>query len=190
MEKLRSFEEARQRATEVEALYQASRSLALSLEPEVIGKNLVKTLDELLGYEFASVHLLDDQEQFLVHLAISQKAQSLENYIGDQEVNRSKKIRLGAGLVGWVAQHGESVRIGDVTKDQRYLATFKNIRSELCVPLRARGKLIGVINIQSTQVDAYTERDENLLTALANSAAIALENARLYKFELARRKQA
>src|SRR5512134_2501166 len=109
-DKLRLFEEARQRATELEALYQASRSLALSLEPQVIGKTLVKTMDELLGYEFASVHLLDDQEQFLVHLAISQKAQSLENYLGDEEVIRSQKIQLGTGIVGWVAQQGQSVR--------------------------------------------------------------------------------
>ena len=75
------FEEARQRATELEALYQASRSLALSLEPEIIGKNLIRTMDELLGYEFASVHWLDDPGEFLIHLAISPKAQDLENYI-------------------------------------------------------------------------------------------------------------
>ena len=103
---------------------------------------------------------------------------------------RSAKIRLGTGIVGWVAQHGQPVRAGDVTKDERYFAVFKNIRSELCVPLIARGKVIGVLNIESTQLDAYTERDESLLTALANSAAIALENARLYKSELARREQA
>ncbi len=189
-DKLRSFEEARQRATELEALYQASRLLAMSLEPQVIGKNLIKTMAELLGYEFASVHLLDDQSQMLVHLAISQKAQNPENYISDKEIIRSQNIQLGTGIVGWVAQHGQSIRIGDVTKDKRYLATFKNIRSELCVPLIARGKVVGVLNIQSTQLDAYTERDESLLTALANPAAIALENARLYKSELARREQA
>ncbi|MDK0758199.1 GAF domain-containing protein, partial [Clostridium perfringens] len=64
------------------------------------------------------------------------------------------------------------------------------MRSELCVPLMARSKMIGVVNIQSTQLEAFTERDESILTALANSAAIALENARLYKSELARRQQA
>ena len=81
-------------------------------------------------------------------------------------------------------------RIGDVTQEKRYFAVLKNIRSELCVPLVARGKVIGVLNIESTVPNAYSERDENLLTALANSAAIALENARLYKSELARREQA
>ncbi len=189
-DKLRSFEEARQRATELEALYQASRSLALSLEPQVIGKNLIKTMNELLGYEFASVHLLEDQGQFLVHLAVSQKIQDTENYLSDEGVARSAKIRLGTGLVGWTAQHGQPVRVGDVTRDERYFSVLKNIRSELCVPLIARGKVIGVLNVEATQPDAYTERDESLLMALASPAAIALENAHLYKSELARREQA
>jgi PAS domain S-box-containing protein len=189
-DKLHSFEEARQRATELEALYQASRMLGLSLEPQVIGRNLIKTMDEMLGYEFASVHLLEDNGQFLIHLAVSQKAQNMEYYISDEQAARSAKIPLGAGIVGWVAQHGQSVRTGEVTKDERYIPVFKDIRSELSVPLIARGRVIGVLNIESTLTDAYTERDESLLTALANAAAIALENARLYKSELARREQA
>lgn len=189
-DKLKSFDESRQRATELEALYQASRVLTQSLEPQVIGQNLIKTMDELLGYEFASVHLLDEENGVLIPLATSKRAKNLENYIGDDEHIRSQKIQIGTGMVGWVAQHKESICIGDVTRDDRYLATFKNIKSELCVPLMTRDTVIGVLNIQSTQPDAYTERDESLLTALANSAAIALENARLYKSELSRREQA
>jgi PAS domain S-box-containing protein len=189
-EKLRSFEEARQRATELEALYQASRSLALSLEPEIIGKNLIATMDELLGYEFASVHLLDDQTQLLTPIAISEKARNPEKIESDKLYVLSEKRHLGDGIIGWVAQHGHPINAGDVTKEKRYFAVLKNIRSELCVPMIARGKVIGALNIESTQLDAYTKRDENLLTALANSAAIAFENARLYKSELARREQA
>jgi PAS domain S-box-containing protein len=189
-DKLRSFDEARQRATELEALYQASRSLALSLEPDIIGKNLITTMDEMLGYEFASVHLLEEQSQSLVLLAISQKARDPENSEKNKATRFSKKIPLGVGVLGWVAQHGQAARVGDVTQEKRYYALLKNIRSELCVPLVARGKVIGVLNIESTVPNAYSERDENLLSALANSAAIALENARLYKSELARREQA
>ncbi|HET6594172.1 MAG TPA: GAF domain-containing protein [Anaerolineales bacterium] len=189
-DKLRSFEEARQRATELEALYQASRSLALSLEPEIIGKNLVTTIDEMLGYEFASVYLLDDQAQSLALLAITQKARDPQNQKGDTPFFFSEKLPLDAGIQGWVAKHGQPIRVGDVSKEQRYIALLKHIKSALCVPLIARGKVIGVLNIESTDLHAYSERDENLLTALANSAAIALENARLYKSELARREQA
>lgn len=189
-DKLRSFEEARQRASELEALYQASRSLALSLEPEIIGKNLITTMDEMLGYEFASVHLLEEQSQSLSLLAISQKARDPENYEREKAALLQENFALDAGIIGWVAQHGEPVRVADVTQEPRYFAFFRNIRSELCVPLMARGKVIGVLNIESVFPNAYSERDENLLTALANSAAIALENARLYKSELARREQA
>ena len=188
--RLRSFEEAWQRALELEALYQASRSLALSLEPEIIGKNLITTVDELLGYEFASVHLLEDQDRYLVLLAISQKAQDFENHERDKGSLLSKKLQLGDGIIGWVAKNGQSIRTGDVSKEKHYFPVFKNIRSELCIPLIARGKVIGTLNVESPQLDAYTERDESLLTALANSAAIAFENARLYKSELARREQA
>lgn len=189
-EKLRSFEEARQRATELEALYQASRSLALSLEPEIIGKNLITTMDELLGYEYASVHLLEEENGILVPLAVSQKALELKYYERDRSSIVHDSFPVGERIVGWVAQQGQPIRTGDVTRDKRYFAVFKNIKSELCVPLIARGKVIGTINVESTEPNAYTERDENLLTALATSAAIAFENARLYKFELARRKQA
>jgi PAS domain S-box-containing protein len=189
-DRLRSFDEARQRATELEALYQASRSLALSLEPEIIARNLIITMDEMLGYEFAAVHLLEEQTQLFVPVAISPKAQELENYEKDKETVANEKVQPGVGIVGWVAQHGQPFRTGDVTREQLYLGIFKNIQSELCVPLIARGKVIGTLNIESQDKDAYTDRDENLLTALANSAAIAFENASLYKSEMARREHA
>ena len=96
-------------ATELEALYQASRSLALSLEPEIIGKNLITTMDEMLGYEFASVHLLEEQSQSLALLAISQKAQDPENSEKDTASLFKKKVPLGVGILGWVAQHGQAV---------------------------------------------------------------------------------
>ena len=189
-DRLKSFDEARQRATELEALYQASRSLALSLEPEIIARNLITTMDEMLGYEFAAVHLIEGQTQLLVPVATSPKAQDLANYEKDQEILANESVNLGTGIVGWVAQQGRPFRTGNVTQEQQYVGIFKNIRSELCVPLIARGNVIGTLNIESKDPDAYTDRDENLLTALANSAAIAFENASNYKFELARREQA
>ena len=190
IDRLSSFEEEQQRARELATLYQASRSLTNSLEPEIIGQNLITIMEELLNYEFASIYLLDDQGEFLVPAALSSKAQSPDSYEIDMEHLRTVKRPLGEGIISWVVQHGESIRSGDVSKEPRYLPVIKNIKSELCVPLIARGRVSGAINIETTQLDAYTDGDENLLTALANSAAMALENARLYKSELARRQQA
>jgi PAS domain S-box-containing protein len=190
IEKLSLFEEEQQRARELATLYQATRALTNSLEPEIIGQNLITIMEEQLNYELAFIFLLDDQGQFLTPVALSRKAQSPESYEKDMDYLRDGKLPLRQGIVGWVAQHGETIRSGDVSKEPHYLPVIKNIKSELCVPLIARGKVSGAINIESTQPDAYTDKDENLLTALANSAAIALDNARLYKSELARRQQA
>src|SRR5215211_2193463 len=113
-DRLKSFDEARQRATELEALYQASRSLALSLEPEIIARNLITTMDEMLGYEFAAVHLIEGQTQLLVPVATSPKAQDLANYEKDQEILANESVNLGTGIVGWVAQQGRPFRTGNV----------------------------------------------------------------------------
>jgi PAS domain S-box-containing protein len=181
LERLRFFKEEQRRSRELNALYHATKSLAQSLKPEVIAENLIAIMDELLGYEFASLHMLDDEGQQLIPLAISRKAQNLEIYEKDIRLLRQETHALGEGITGWVAQHGQAIRTGDVKNEPRYQHLLKGIKSELCVPLIARGRVTGVLNIESTQPDAYGDNDESLLTALANSAAISLENARLYQ---------
>jgi PAS domain S-box-containing protein len=190
IDKLGSFEEEQQRSRELATLYQATRSFTNSLEPEVIAQKLITIMEELLSYEFAFIYLLDDEGQFLIPVALSSRARSPDSYEVDMEYLRTAKRPLGQGITSWVIQHGESIRSGAVSMEPRYLPVIKNINSELCVPLISRGKVSGAINIETTQSNAYTDRDEKLLTTLANSAAIALENARLYKSELARRQQA
>ncbi|MDX1378324.1 MAG: GAF domain-containing protein, partial [Anaerolineales bacterium] len=190
LERLRLFNEEQQRNKELNALYQSTKSLTLSLKPDVIAEYLLKILDDLLGYEFASIYLLDEQQNNLVPLAISPKAKNLDIYEKEMELLYSETRSLGQGIIGWVAKHGQPIRSGDVRKEKRYLPVIRNIRSELCVPLVARDKVTGAINIETTQLNAYTQSDENLLTALANSAAIALENAQLYEVADIRRQEA
>ncbi len=190
LEKLRLSKEDQQRARQLNSLYQATKSLTQSLKPEVIAEKLIANMNDMLGYEFGSVYLIDAESQMLVPLGISQKAQNLDIYEKEMGMLLTERRALGVGILGWVAQHGQSIRSGDVNEEPRYLPVIKNIRSELCVPLIARGKTIGVVNIETTKQHAYTDSDENLLAALASSAAIALENAQLYEAELKRREQA
>jgi PAS domain S-box-containing protein len=181
LERLRIFREEQRRSRELNALYYATKSLAQTLKVEVIAENLVSTMDELLGYEYASLYLLDDDERHLIPLAISQKLRHLRAQERvDQSPDQSNGT-LGEGIIGWVAEHGQPLCTGDVEAEPRYQRMLKGIKSELCVPLIARGKVIGVLNIEAPIPDAYGEDDESLLTALANSAAISLENARLYQ---------
>lgn len=190
LERLRLFSEEQQRSRELNALYQTTKALAQSLDPTVIARNLITTMEQLLGYEYASIFLLDENTKLLVPLALSNKAQNTDVYEEDKKDLRTQKRSLGQGIIGWVAQHGVAIRTGDTAKETRYLPVIKGIASELCVPLKISDKIIGTLNIETTVPNAYTEREESLLTALANSAATAFENARRYRSELTRREQA
>jgi PAS domain S-box-containing protein len=183
LERLRFFKDEQRHSRELNALYQATKSLSRSLKPEVIAQDLMMTMEDLLGYELASLYLLEDDNIHLRSLAISRKIEAAD-------VLRHKKLILGEGIIGWVVQHEEPIRTGDVRRDARYVQVVEDARSELCVPLFARGKVIGALNIESKELDAFTARDENILTALANSAATAIDNGRLFESEQKRRQEA
>ncbi|MFC2037797.1 GAF domain-containing protein, partial [Chloroflexota bacterium] len=93
------------------------------------------------------------------------------------------RLRVGQeGITGWVAATGEPLLVPDVSQEPRYiLMRGCDTRSELAVPLKAKGQVIGVLDVQSDQVDAFDGSDLLVLQSLAHQAAIAIENARLLK---------
>jgi len=91
------------------------------------------------------------------------------------------RIPLGKGITGYVAQTGKPLRVADVRREDRYLAGYSDTLSELCVPLRAGDRTIGVLDVQSTQLDAFSDNDERLLTTLASQLSTVLDNARLFE---------
>lgn len=97
------------------------------------------------------------------------------------EVVRHMVIPLGQGLTGVAAQTRQTVYCPDVRSDPRYLSALDAVRSELAAPMLARGKLVGVIDLQSTQLDAYTPQDRALLQLIATRVAFSIDNARLYR---------
>ncbi len=183
LERLRFFREEQRHSRELNALYQATKSLSRSLKPEVIARDLMMTMEDLLGYELASLYLLEDDNIHLRPLAFSRKVDAAE-------MLRCKNLVLGEGIIGWVVQNEAVIRTGDVTQEARYKQVIEDVRSELCVPLFARGKVIGALNIESIELNAFTARDESMLTALANSAATAIDNGRLFESEQKRRQEA
>ncbi len=98
-----------------------------------------------------------------------------------EEVVRSMSIPLGEGIVGTAAARREPVLVEDVSQDSRYLNALDAVRSELAVPMLARGKLVGVLDVQSTRVKAYGEQDRSMLSLIASRVASSIENARLYR---------
>src|SRR6185503_15959937 len=90
-------------------------------------------------------------------------------------------LALGEGVTGTAAARREPLLVGDVRSDPRYLNTVDAVRTELAVPMTARGKLVGVIDLQSTRLNAYNDYDRALLRLIAARVGIAIDNARLYR---------
>jgi PAS domain S-box-containing protein len=180
LERTRLFEAEQRRSRELESLYQGTKSLAQSLERDVIANDLIAIVAESLPFDVASIHLINDHGDHLSPLATRHRDLPEVAYVEGFKDILSDRIPLGRGIIGWVAQHARPVRSGDATGDARYRAVLQGRCSEMCVPMISRDRVIGTINLESTDSDAYSERDENLLAALANSATVAFENARLY----------
>ncbi len=91
------------------------------------------------------------------------------------------QVPIGQGITGTAAATGHSVRVGDTSKDPRYINAIDSVRSELAVPLMLQGKCIGVLDIQSGHPEYFTPGQQNILTLLASRLAVAIENARLFQ---------
>jgi phosphoserine phosphatase RsbU/P len=97
------------------------------------------------------------------------------------EVVRSLVIPLGEGITGSAAAARQPVLANDVLSDPRYLPALDAVRSELAVPMISRGKLVGVIDVQSVRRNAFTEQDSSLLRLIASRVVSSIDNARLYR---------
>ena len=91
------------------------------------------------------------------------------------------KLRVGEGITGWVALTGKPARVGDVTRDPRYIKLQPSVRAELAVPLEVEGKVRGVLNVDADRENAFSEEDQQLLEELAGLAAKAIRNTWLYE---------
>jgi sigma-B regulation protein RsbU (phosphoserine phosphatase) len=89
------------------------------------------------------------------------------------------RIPLGSGITGWAAAHRRTLRVNNVLADTRYIEGSSNTRSEMAIPLLYRSELLGVLNVESEQLSAYAENDEELLGTLGGSLAAIIANARL-----------
>jgi signal transduction histidine kinase len=133
---------------------------------------------KLTGASSASLCLIEPDERVL-EIAVA---------VGiDEEASRQCRLEVGKGITGWVAQHGETVLVPDVSRDDRYVAVRQNVHSELAVPLESEGRVVGVINVDSDRTDAFSAETADLLEMFARRCADAIAYARLY--EEARRGQ-
>ncbi len=181
IQQARLHEQVQRHAEELGMLYQAAQRLQQLYTPETVAQAIVQILEEMLAYEYSRVLLIDEPTGRLVSFAGSAQERGAVSVEDDKAYIASHDLRLGKGITGWVAQTGQSLRVGDARRDPRYYSVLDDTRSELCVPLRVGDWVIGVVNIETTKLNAYTEADQRLLETVAAQIAVAIQNAHLYE---------
>lgn len=178
-ERKRAKEALQQRYRELQAIYEVSQRLHTLVSTTELAQRVVEALANTLNYAYGSVLLLDETTGELKPFAACYRHVEAEFSEAEEEFLPTEKLRLGMGITGWVAAHGQSVRLDDVREDPRYMPLREEIRAELCVPLRFRERVIGVINVEARETGAYSEDDQRLLETVAAQIAVAIQNARL-----------
>lgn len=155
----------------LQLLYQVGNVIHSTLEPQEALLLIVREAVRLMQASSGSVVLINPTNGFLeIHAS-----QGLPGNAANL------KLRVGEGVTGWVARTGKPARVGDVTKDARYIMLRSEVRSELAVPLEVNGHVRGVINVDSDRINAFSPDDQELLEALAQQAAAVIRNTWLYE---------
>jgi phosphoserine phosphatase RsbU/P len=170
LEHARMFENERRTSDTFETLAEIGRELASILDLEELLTRLGQLVKRVIDYRTFGVLLLDDEQRLCV-----------KSSVAFGEACEQRTFALTEGLVGYAALHCEAVLVGDVTRDPRYVPCLDEIRSELVIPLMLKERCIGVFDLASAELDAFSRQDIQVLTPLANMMAVAIENARLYE---------
>ena len=161
-----------ERAELLDFLLDVSAVTSETLDLDRIMSNVAEVVKEVIPYDLFAILLYSERQRGL----------SIRYSIGHrEEVVRSLVIPLGEGITGNAAAIRMPILVGDVRNDPRYLNALDAVRAELAVPMMARGKLVGVIDVQSTRENAYREQDRSLLQLIATRVAVSVDNARLYR---------
>jgi sigma-B regulation protein RsbU (phosphoserine phosphatase) len=167
----RLFERSRNDAEAFETLAEIGREVASVLTLDKLFARIAQLTRRVIDYRTFGILLVDeDRGELEMKFAVQ---------YGEQV--QVPRVRLGEGLVGYAALHREPVLVADVAQDPRYINIVADVRSELAIPMLLKDRVVGVFDLESPELDAFTKRDVEILTLLASQAAVAIENARLYE---------
>ncbi len=167
----------RQRAEQLRAINEVSRKISSVVRLDELLPYVGNLLREAFNYYNVNIFLLEPSSGRLVLKALCLSGQKGVIPVGvPLEVDDES-------IVGWVAQTGEPILANDVSADPRYrsVEALRDTRAELAVPVKIGNKVLGVLDIESTEADAFGEADLFTAQTLADQLAVAIENARLYE---------
>ena len=184
IEKARLFEAEQRRAEQFRVISEVGRRITSLLDLDSILEQMALLVQQSFGYDHVAIALIE--EGYAVY-----KVGAGELWKHSGFAFRPGRLKVGEqGVTGWVAAAGKPLLVADVTQDPRYiLMEGSQTRSELALPITVKEEVIGVLDVQSNQLNAFDESDIMVLQSLADQAAVAIENARLFVAEQRRAEQ-
>ncbi len=172
VENARLFQQVRTQTEALLVLNEVSREISSILDVEGLLRRAAELVKRVIDYQILSIMLYDEEQKVFRHRLDVKHGQRVQG-----------KLRAAAteGLVGAAATSRQPVVVPDVTADPRYLMVNPETRSELAIPMIYKGKVIGVLDLESPQLNYFTEDHVQTLSILAANLAVYVENARLYE---------
>lgn len=159
---------------QIEAISKVANLIISGLYLEELLRLIVQVTAEIMNSKISSLMLLDPEKKELVIRATQSVSEAY---------NKKPNVKLGDGIAGVVAQKNSPVCVLDVKKDVRYINREIARKEGLCslasIPLAVKGRVIGVLNCYTSKKHIFSKSELDVLTALANQAAVAIENAEL-----------
>jgi signal transduction histidine kinase len=165
------LEQLKQRCERLSLLYQVSKVIHSTLEPQKALELILSEVVRLTQASSGSIVLINPNTGFL-EIEASQGLPPNANEL---------RLLVGEGITGWVAKTGQPARVGDIRLDSRYIMLRENVKSEMAVPLFVEEELRGVVNVDSERLNAFSETDQELLEELAAQATRVIHNTWLYE---------
>jgi diguanylate cyclase (GGDEF)-like protein len=155
---------------ELRIIYRIAQESTAVLDLATLLDRIVKIIRDVMGYYMVSILLPTDK---LSQLRVGAHSGYARDITG-------MTIPMREGITGWVFAHGTPQLVPDVRADSRYVGLDQQVRSELAFPLISHGRVVGVLNAESDQLDAFSETDLALMTAVGSQLASNLEVAQLH----------
>ncbi len=177
LEGLRLFEQTQVRARRLQATNDVSRAASSILNPDILLPLIVDRVSEAFDYYHVQIFLIDELGEWAVLRASTGE-------VGQELLRRRHKLAVGSqSVLGQVTDHGEPVIARDTDTDpiHRRNELLPNTRAEMAIPLKTGDRVIGALDVQSTQVNAFDPEAQVILQSLADEVSVTLENAQLFQ---------
>ena len=162
------------KVSHLEVVNEIAHKTLLSQDEDELLWNITRLIHEKMYYYNVNIFLKDEEAERVVLKAFA-GGFGEDFYVG-------YSLELGEGIVGWVAQNREALLSGDVRKESRRLMGFsfeKDVLSELAVPIIFEDKVLGVVHVESVELNAFTHEDVMALETVTNQIALAIEKSRI-----------